>query len=244
MCFTISNTNNNSKKIENASGASYPLSIGQINIRYVASGFTYPEWPIAVAGNNPTFQFSNWGLIPFWTPQASLALQFRANNLNARAETIFEKKSFAKAIKTNRCIIPVTGFFEWRQIGKKKYPYRIFLKEQELFFLGGISDEWTDKETGEIINTFSIITTEANSLMAKIHNTKQRMPLILHPDKIGEWMQPDLSDAAVKNAMQPLDVTLMDAYTISKRIISRTDNPDSPESLMPFIYPEIELYDN
>lgn len=243
MCYNISNNNKDEAKLQKVLGPTYPEKLGQLKIRFSASGFTHPEWPVITADNPNEFQLFHWGLIPKWTPNPDLAKQFRINNLNSKSETIFEKRSFSGPIKKQRCLIPVTGFFEWRDINKKKYPYHIHLKDEEIFCLGGIYDEWTDKQTGEIINTFSIVTTEANPLMAKIHNLKLRMPFILSKDKAKDWLIPNLTESDINALMKPLDENLMTAHTISKRITSRTENPNSPETLVPFIYPELELID-
>ncbi|MCE3278326.1 MAG: hypothetical protein K0S44_517 [Bacteroidetes bacterium] len=243
MCYTISYKNKDEKKLAKALGPAYPSKVVQLKTVYAASGFTNPEWPVITSGNPNEFQLFNWGLIPKWTPGIDLAKEFRLNNLNAKSETIFEKRSFSGPVKKQRCLIPVTGFFEWRDINKKKYPYHIHLKDEEVFCLGGIYDEWADKTTGEIINTFSIVTTAANPLMAKIHNLKLRMPLILPKEKLNNWLQPDLSEEEITGIMKPFDGEQMAAHTISKRITSRTENPDSPETLAPFEYPELQIID-
>ena len=243
MCYNISNSNKNASKLEKIIGPTYQKKLGPLEARYSVSGFLHPDWPIVTADNPKEFQLFNWGLIPKWTPSEELARQFRTNNLNSKSETIFEKRSFSEPIKNQRCLIPVTGFFEWREINKKKYPYHIQLNNEEIFCLGGIYDEWVNKETGELINTFSIVTTEANPLMAKIHNLKLRMPFILPKSNAFDWLSPNLGESDIKEMMKPLNENLMTAHTISKRITSRTENPDSPETLLPYSYPELELYD-
>jgi len=243
MCYNISNSNRDAVKIQKALGLPYSDQFGIIKLKFTASGFTHPEWPVITADKPNEFQFYQWGLIPKWTPNAELAKQFRTNNLNAKSETIFEKRSFNRPIKSQRCLIPVTGFFEWRDVNKKKYPYHIHLKHEEIFCLGGIYDEWVNRDTGEIFNTFAIVTTEANPLMAKIHNLKQRMPLILAKQNTKDWLIPNLQETDIKALMKPLDESLMTAYTISKRITSRKENPDAPETLQPFIYPELAPID-
>lgn len=243
MCYNISNNNKDEAKLQQALTATYPKILGQLKIMFSASGFVHPEWPVITMQKPDEFQLFRWGLIPKWTPGPELAKQFRVNNLNCKSETIFEKRSFSGPIKTQRCIIPVTGFFEWRDVGKKKYPYYIYLKNEELFCLGGIYDSWVDKDSGEIMNTFSIVTTEANGLMAKIHNLKLRMPFILPCSRAREWLNPQLTENEIKALIQPLDERLMAAHTISKRITSRSENPNAPETLVPFEYPELQLLD-
>ena len=240
MCYNISNSTKEESILEKRLQAKYPKKLGQLKINFSVSGFTHPKLPVLTTELPNEFQILHWGLIPKWTPSADLVKQFRINNLNSKSETIFEKRSFSGPVKKNRCLIPVTAFFEWRDVNKKKYPYLIKLKNEEIFCLGGIYDEWVNKETGEILNTFSIVTTEANPLMQKIHNLKLRMPLIFSKETEKEWLNPDLSENEIKNLMKPLDENLMVAYTISKRITSRTENPNDPDTLIPFIYSELQ----
>ena len=89
--------------------------------------------------------------------------------------------------KSKRCIIPVKGFYEWQHVGNDKIPWYIYHSENEILSLAGIYDDWTETTTGEIFTTFSIVTTEANDLMAEIHNSGKRMPVILDYD-LGEKM--------------------------------------------------------
>ena len=244
MCYNISNNNKSEAQLQKVLGPSYPKKLGQLKIQFSASGFTHPEWPVITCDYPNEFQLLNWGLIPSWTPSLALSKQFALNNLNCKSETIFDKPSFSDSIKKQRCLVPVTGFFEWRSLNKNKYPYHIHLKHEEIFCLGGIYDEWVNKPTGEIKKTFSIVTTEANPLMAKIHNVKLRMPLILTKDNWQQWLNTNLHESDIKKLMQPLNEDLMTAYTISKRITSRTENPNSVETLQPFEYPELALIDS
>lgn len=206
---------------------------------YSVSAFAFPKIPVLTAENTKEISILNWGLIPRWSKDLNQAFEMRKNTLNARAETIFEKPSFRNSIQNKRCLIFVNGFYEWREINKKKYPYFIHLKEQHTFALGGIYESWVDKETGEIINTCSVVTTEANALMSMIHNSKKRMPLIFDKEHMNEWIRPNLSEEQINALMKPFDEELMSAHTISKLITSRKENPNVPEVQQPFIYPEL-----
>ena len=97
-----------------------------------------------------------------------------------------------------RCLIPTNGFYEWQTIGKQKNPHFIKMETSEIFAFGGIWEEWVDTQTGEIIQTFSIITTEANSLMAEIHNTKKRQPLILPKESESMWLNENLNNSQIQ----------------------------------------------
>lgn len=206
---------------------------------YHADGFTFLQMPVVTMQEPKKIQLMNWGLIPFWVKSKADADKLRAQTLNARSETIFEKPSFRNSITKNRCLIIADGFFEWMDFQKKKYPHHIYLKEHQLFCFAGIYSSWTDKETGELINSFSIITTNANPLMARIHNIKKRMPVILHPKQYHEWLKKDLSKEQIQSLLKQFPDNEMDYHTISKLITSKTENSNVPDVTEAFIYPEL-----
>lgn len=155
----------------------------------VYNGFQHPKTPIITNQKTDTIQLYNWGLIPFWAKDDGI----KKNTLNARMETIHEKPSFRNVVK-NRCLILADGFYEWQWLdekGKKKQKYELTLPENQAFAFAGLWSEWVDKSTGEIRYTYTILTTEANELMAKIHNTKKRMPVIVATDNEQNWLQGD-----------------------------------------------------
>ncbi len=206
---------------------------------YSVSGFAHPDL-LVISSEEPQYlqQFS-WGLIPNWVKEEKKANELADMCLNARSETVFEKPSF-RSITKKRCILPVDGFFEWRTEGKAKYPYYIYPKKDEGFTLGCLYDTWTNRTTGEIINSFSILTTEANPLMAQIHNSKLRMPLILSDEVAGKWLDPSLKQNELLGLMKPYPEAQMQAHTISKLITSRTQSSNVPEVIQPFEYPELK----
>lgn len=134
---------------------------------YMASGFTHPKLPVIT---DDEFVLKAWGLIPSWVKSREDAIDLRDKTLNAKGETIFEKPSFAQNILSRRCLLPVSGFFEWRDLNSYKYPYFIQPSKDPGFLLGSVFDTWLDKSNGEVFNTFSIVTTPANPLMEMIHN--------------------------------------------------------------------------
>lgn len=152
----------------------------------VFNGFQYPKTPVITNNKVSEIQLFNWGLIPFWAKDDSI----KKNTLNARIETIHEKPSFKHAIH-NRCLILADAFFEWQWLdakGKQKQKFEISLENNELFAFAGLYSEWTNKATGEIMNTYTILTTEANELMAQIHNTKKRMPILVSENDELDWL--------------------------------------------------------
>jgi putative SOS response-associated peptidase YedK len=213
---------------------------------YHINGFDH--LPSPVYKNDGEVTMMNWGLIPWWTKSMQDALHIRTRTLNCISEEGFEKASFRDSLKDGkRCLIPITGFFEWRwgdKGGKNKYPYYIFLKNQKIFSLAGIYSRWVDKQTGEEVFTFSILTTRANPLMERIHNNKKRMPVIIAREYEADWLNPNLTKEDVLAICQPFDEMKMDAYTISKLITSRKEVSDQPKVLEQFNYPELTIMDS
>jgi putative SOS response-associated peptidase YedK len=238
MCYTVTKK---SEPAELSKVYQRPVEAPELDRQYfMVSGFSHPKLPVIASERPDVIQHFTWGLIPAWCKNEEQAEELAKMTLNARSETVFEKSSF-RSIKKKRCIIPVNGFFEWLAHGKEKYPHYIYLKERPLFSLGGLYDSWMNQETGELINTFSIVTTEANPMMARIHNQKKRMPLILSGEAEELWLQEDVSKEFLADLMRPYDENLMSAHSVSKRITSRKDNPNVPETLEPFEYPELAL---
>jgi len=150
------------------------------------SAFEHPKTPVITNEYPNKVQLFNWGLIPNWSQDESI----RNYTLNARIETLAKKKSF-KDIIQNRCLILADGFYEWQwrnKNGSKKEKYLITLPNQELFAFAGIYTEWTNFDNIKI-NSYSIITTQANELMSEIHNTKQRMPVVLKKQDEQYWLK-------------------------------------------------------
>lgn len=149
----------------------------------------YPgqEFPVIIQKEqNLTAINASWGLIPSWAKDKAISRQ----TFNARAETIDVKPSFRSSFKSKRCLIPATGFYEWSKLENGKKTEVLFqLKSNELFMFAGLWDEWVDMSVNQTITTFTMITTEPNEFVAKIHN---RMPVILHKDDEMKWLvKPD-----------------------------------------------------
>lgn len=134
-----------------------------------------------------------WGLVPFWAKDPAIGNRM----INARAETVAEKPSYRNAFKHRRCIVLADGFYEWRREGDVKTPYFISLESGEPFGLAALWESWTDKESGDALQTTTLITQEANAFMSPVHH---RMPVILQSATADEWMASGtyLDDAAAK----------------------------------------------
>lgn len=153
----------------------------------VYNGFSHPVMPVITNREPAGIRFFEWGLMPSWAKDR----KFQDNTLNARLETLREKPSF-KNILGNRCLIPADGFLEWQWLdpkGTRKTKYLLEIPDSPLFAFAGLWSQWVDPTTGTILPTFTIITTEANDLMARIHNTKKRMPVILNPRHEKLWLE-------------------------------------------------------
>lgn len=149
------------------------------------NAFTFPKTPVIIDTDPTSIKHFNWGLIPKWAKDNSI----RQYNINSRIETIREKASF-KASVNKRCLVIANGFYEWKWLdkgGKNKQKHLIGIADDELYAYGGIYSEWVDQNTGEVINSYSIVTTEANPLVAEIHK-KKRMPIILNPADENDWL--------------------------------------------------------
>lgn len=227
MCFSISYTNNNPLALANRYKHKIPKfetnELEKIIIPkyYFVSGFEFPKLPVV---REKGIFLCQWGLIPNWTKDAARAIEIRSKTLNAVSETAFEKPSFKNAIAKQRCILPIDGFFEWQHIANRKIPYFVHSSQNDFLSIGCIYELWTDRATGEIFDTFSIITTPANEMMSKIHNTKLRMPLILLPEDEQKWIDTKLNNDQIKDLMRPLTDEYLRAYTVRDFINNSKNN--------------------
>jgi putative SOS response-associated peptidase YedK len=157
-------------------------------IRGTFNGFSHPQVCVLTAAHPTQLDPFQWGLIPHWAKTRDI----QKYTLNAKWETLQEKPSFRKA---KRCLVPADGFFEWQwqdPKGKQKQKFKVGLAAEELFMFAGLWDTWLDRETGEIMNSFALVTTAAAGIMREIHNSKLRMPLVLTPNEEAAWLAGEL----------------------------------------------------
>lgn len=238
MCFNIS-LNRQKAYIEKQFRASFASSI-EFQPIYHASAFKMPLHPVITDEDTKIIQMVQWGLIPFWVKDDNSAKKIRFQTLNARSETIFDKPSFRLAILERRCLILVDGFYEWRDFNSNKYPYYIKLKNDQPFALAGLWEDWQQDSSKEIIKTFSIITTQANELLAKVHNSKKRMPVIIKKEDEKGWLEKGLEKNEIMSFLNPFESKEMEAYTVSRLISARGAMTNIPEVLEKFEYKELE----
>ncbi|MFP4691708.1 MAG: SOS response-associated peptidase [Bacteroidales bacterium] len=151
------------------------------------NGFTFPKTPVVANEQPGLIRHFQWGLIPFWAKDEGI----RQYTLNAKIETLHKKPSFRQAVK-NRCLVIADGFYEWQWLdpkGRQKQKFLVKLPGDALFAFAGIWSEWAHPATGEVIHSYSIVTTEANELMSRIHNSKKRMPVILTETNEKDWLE-------------------------------------------------------
>ncbi len=164
---------------------------------------------------------ARWGLIPSWAKDAAIGNRM----INARAETLREKPAFKTALMRRRCLIPVDGFYEWstpaaensKANNKKpeKTPHYIRFKNEELFALAGLWDEWKSPE-GETVRSCTIITTVPNEIITPLHH---RMAVILKPEDEATWLNPALKDVdELSQLLQPYANDALEIFSVSRRV--------------------------
>lgn len=173
--------------------------------------------PMLWAPEGPTELLdARWGLIPRWVEKP---LDFKANLFNARSETILEKPSFKRPFKSQRCIVPASGFYEWKKLGGSKQPYYIHSTDGTPLAFAGLWDHW--EKDGEAITSFTILTTSPNELMGSLHD---RMPVILEPDAFSDWLDPEVDGKDLLELLKPLDNGRLEAHPVDKRVGRVSEN--------------------
>ena len=169
--------------------------------------------------------YLRWGLIPAWAKDMAVGNHM----INAKSETVHEKPSFRSAIRYRRCIIPASSFFEWQHEGKLARPYYVHLKDSLPMCFAGIWDRWKGP-TGETIESCSILTTTSNKLIEPLH---ERMPVILHQDEYGLWLNRNIHDPEMlKQLYQPYPADMMGMWEVSTVVNSpRNDSEECIRSV-------------
>jgi putative SOS response-associated peptidase YedK len=164
-----------------------------------------------------------WGLVPSWAKDPQIGNRM----INARAETVPQKPSFKAAFIQRRCLIPVDGFYEWKKEGNYKIPYFIFQKSERPFSLAGLWEQWS-AENGALLNTFTIITTEANPVLKELH---ERMPVIIPKENRDLWLDRDNKDDDVlAGLLKASGESELSFHEVSRFVNSPNNN--SPECIV------------
>jgi len=170
------------------------------------------------------FKPLRWGLIPSWSKDPAIGVKM----INARSETVAEKPSFRSAFKRHRCLILADGFYEWCKQSGKKQPFYFQLQDGSPFAFAGLWERWQALE-GDVLETCTILTTEANQLVAQVHD---RMPVILPTDRYDQWLDPTPQPSEPLQALlRPYDADRMSAYPVSVSVNSPWN--DVPECVTP-----------
>ena len=176
---------------------------------------------LSAPGGEKKLQMLRWGLIPSWAKDAKIG----AKLINARAETVSEKPSFRAAFKRRRCLIVADGFYEWQRQEKQKQPYCFRLQNAQLFAFAGLWEQWKSPDE-DIINSCTILTTEANDLLRPIHD---RMPVILESKDYGLWLDSEAQQPQLQQLLRPYQADLMTSYTVSTKVNNPKNN--TPECI-------------
>ena len=180
---------------------------------------------VVVRDNEPVIERFRWGLVPYWAKSVKAAAKYSL--INARGEEITEKRSYAKAFQRRRCVVPLSGFYEWKREGKSKRPFAIHLRDHPIMSVAGVWERWQPDGDAEPVHSFSILTTQANAFMADIHD---RMPVILDGQDIEHWLDPEVQEPGhVLPLVRPCPAEWLTAYEVSTAVNSPKNN--SPDVL-------------
>ncbi|MFN5325545.1 MAG: SOS response-associated peptidase [Bacteroidota bacterium] len=168
---------------------------------------------LVLPADSPTeLKLYKWGLIPSWSKDPAMGHKM----INARSETLHEKPSFKNLLKHKRCLVLADGFYEWRTLSnRKKQPFRIKLKDDSLFAMAGLWDEWIDPTAGETVRTFTIITVPANPLVQELHD---RMPAILNPEDEKKWIQHQIDYTEITEILTPFPENKMVYHEVTDKL--------------------------
>ena len=188
------------------------------------------ELPVITSEKPDTLQFFKWGFTPRWADSEQ-------GHINARAETVRQKHSFADAYESRRCLVPVDGFYEWVERDGGKQPYRVAFEDDRPFAVAGLWERWEEptRQTGlgefgtgdqpeesTTHETFTILTTEPNDLISELHH---RMAVMLPPERESAWLHGDPDD--VVDLLQPYPSDELHSYPVSKRVNSPANDDSS-----------------
>ena len=167
-----------------------------------------------------------WGLIPHWATDTRIA----SRTFNARAESVATMPAFRESFRRRRCLVPVDGFYEWRRVGSKRLPYRVFQPDGRPLALAGLWSGWRNLDTDEIRRTFTIVTTTPNAAVADLHD---RMPVIVPEEAWSRWLDPAPADPGELRALlEPTDAVELEIAPASQLV--NDVRHDGPELLLPW----------
>ncbi len=174
-----------------------------------------PTHTMPVVGENRdgqrTIRPFRWGLLPFWAKDEKVSYSM----INARAESLATKKSFQKPFQQYRCLVPASGFYEWKGEKGNKTPYYIYPIHEPMFAFAGLYNVWKSPEGGKV-PTYTIVTTEANEKMSDLHD---RMPVMLLKEEWDDWLNPENDDTKLlQDILNPFPDDAIDYYQVAKEV--------------------------
>ena len=182
---------------------------------------------VLMRGSDRTIELFQWGLVPRWAGSVKEATKYSL--INARSEEIAEKPSYAEPFRRRRCVVPLSGFFEWKRGGPRKRPFAVQPRDGGILSVAGVWERWQPGGQPDPLHTFSIVTTRSNTLMSEIHD---RMPVILGNNDLRLWLDPDVDDPErLKPLLEPCPPEWLTAYEVSTAVNAPANN--SPEVLEP-----------
>ncbi|MFB6257915.1 MAG: SOS response-associated peptidase [Flavobacteriales bacterium] len=196
------------------------------------------SYALIVRNDKPgELQYAVFGLTPFWADKPKYVFNARAegdfNKANDPAyngEKGLFKKPFFRHLKRKRCILPVHYFLEGPEKERLKKPYIVERKDQKPFALGGLWDEWTDKDSGEILPSFTIITTPNNELLGRVGH--HRSPLLIPDDQVSDWLDPERDRASTEAFLQPFSPDGFHAFRVDPEIRRKNDKGQNNSPLL------------
>ena len=163
---------------------------------------------VRLSEHGRALEMAVWGLVPHWASDPSIGSRL----INARAETIAEKPSFREAFKRRRCVVPVSGFYEWARTGRRE-PHHITRADGAIMCLAGLWERWSKGD--QPLETFTIVTTEANAQIAGIH---PRMPVVIEPEDVAAWLDEGGTPEARLDLLRPAADGVLVMHEVSRRV--------------------------
>jgi len=166
-----------------------------------------------------------WGLVPYWAKDSKIGF----STINAKSETVTSSPTFREAMKRRRCLVPAEWFYEWQKTdAKTKQPYAIAMRDDSLFAFAGLWERWKDKAKDQILETYTVLTTDPNELLEPIHN---RMPVILAPKDYQRWLEPGEPSHSPIDLLRPFPAEEMKAWKVGSAVGNVRNN--APELIAP-----------
>ncbi len=187
--------------------------------------------PVIVRQSPNRLALMRWGLVPSWAKDASVGSRM----INARVETVAEKPAYGRLLRRQRCLVPASGFYEWKREGGRRIPFYFHLRDDALFAFAGLWDVWTNPEGQGEVHSYTLITCPANAVVAPIHD---RMPVMLEREAEEAWLDPEISESdALLPLLHPYPAGQMTGHRVGGRVNSVKN--DAAELIAPVASPSL-----